>query len=48
MKRWIYATLQERKFMLQHTAANEKLPEYALVIFRYRNARISHPEYHPE
>ena len=30
MKRWIDATLLERKFMLQQTAAKENLPEYAV------------------
>ncbi len=30
MKRWIDATLLERKFMLQQTAAKESLPEYAV------------------
>ena len=30
MRRWIDATLPERKFMLQRTAENERLPEYAV------------------
>ncbi|HBH08746.1 MAG TPA: hypothetical protein DDX40_05020 [Rikenellaceae bacterium] len=30
MKRWIDATFQERKLMLQQTAAKENLPEYAV------------------